>query len=184
MLEVDESHEVVNMFSSSHLDHHLLESDNTSDDEDEYFTPPSTPRKLNSSESLVCCEGADSDDGTGSMSTPDEGPDVFIQGDSPSKLDIAVMQALDGSAIGLMEYPNIYRWRHLVLLHSDHERATWPSAFGSGAKERSRTVHLPEATTGQYQRNIEPSTSPQAWHKITGPYSPLCSQWCERNMDV
>jgi hypothetical protein len=51
------------------------------DDEGEYFTPPSTPRKLSSSESLVCCEGADSDDdGTASMSTPDEGPDVFIQG--------------------------------------------------------------------------------------------------------
>jgi hypothetical protein len=30
MLEVYESHEVVNMFTSSHLDHHLLESDNTS----------------------------------------------------------------------------------------------------------------------------------------------------------
>lgn len=51
------------------------------DDEDEYFTPPSTPRKLSSSESLVCCEDANSDDDdTANMSTPDEGPDVFIQG--------------------------------------------------------------------------------------------------------
>jgi hypothetical protein len=52
-----------------------------SDDEDEYFTPPSTPRKLSSSESLVHCEDADSDDDdTANMSTPDEGPNVFIQG--------------------------------------------------------------------------------------------------------
>jgi hypothetical protein len=52
-------------------------------DDDEYFTAPSTPVKLNSSESLICCEDTDSDDdddGTANMSTPDEGPDVFIQG--------------------------------------------------------------------------------------------------------
>jgi len=38
-------------------------------------------------------------------------------------LDVDVMQALEGSNIGPVEYPNIYRWQHLVLLHSEQERA-------------------------------------------------------------
>jgi hypothetical protein len=49
-------------------------------DDDEYFTAPSTPVKLSSSESLICCEDTDSDDGDANMSTPEEGPDVFIKG--------------------------------------------------------------------------------------------------------
>jgi hypothetical protein len=43
-------------------------------DDDEYFTPPSTPEKLSRSESPSY-----SDDDA-NMLTPDEGPDVFIQG--------------------------------------------------------------------------------------------------------
>ena len=45
--------------------------------------------------------------------------------DSPSRLDVTVLQALDGSDIQPTQYPNIYRWRHSVLLHSERERATW-----------------------------------------------------------
>lgn len=49
---------------------------------------------------------------------------IFSSSDSPSRLDVTVMQALDGSNIQPTQYPNIYRWRHTVLLHSEHERAT------------------------------------------------------------
>jgi hypothetical protein len=45
-------------------------------DAEEYFTPPSSPEKLGN-ESRSSCDG---DDGDGDMSTPEEGPVVFIQG--------------------------------------------------------------------------------------------------------
>lgn len=44
-------------------------------DDEEYFTAPSSPSKLGSSE-----DGDSDDDCIANMSTPDEGPDVFIQG--------------------------------------------------------------------------------------------------------
>jgi hypothetical protein len=59
----------------------------------------------------------------------------------------------------------------------------WLSPFGSRPKEQLRTVHSPEATSGRYQKNVQPSTPPQGWHRITGPYSPLCSQQCKTNVD-
>jgi hypothetical protein len=49
------------------------------DDEDEYFTPPSTPEKLSRSEVPSYCD-VDDDGDDANMSTPDEWPDVFIQG--------------------------------------------------------------------------------------------------------
>jgi hypothetical protein len=46
------------------------------DDDDEYFTPPSTPEKLSRNEVHSYCD----DDDDAEMLTPDECPDVFIQG--------------------------------------------------------------------------------------------------------
>jgi hypothetical protein len=51
-----------------------------SDDEDEYFTPPSTPEKLSRSEVPSYCDDDDDGDDDAGMSTPAEWPDVFIQG--------------------------------------------------------------------------------------------------------
>ncbi|XP_054262065.1 ankyrin repeat and LEM domain-containing protein 2 homolog [Macrosteles quadrilineatus] len=89
------------------------ESDTSDTSECEFFTPPSSP-------------GIRSDDDL-AMESPDEGPDVYISGNTPSKLDLAVMEAIRGSEISKAKYPNICRWRHLVLLHSEHERQTWIS---------------------------------------------------------
>lgn len=126
------------------------------DEDDDFYTPPSSPE-------VARCESDDD----GDMATPDEGVDVYIEGDAPSKLDVAVMQAIEGANISVLEFPNIYRWRHSVLLHSDQERAAWSSP-SSRPKDQCRSLDR--------TRCVQVSTPPQAWHKITGPYSPMSPQ--------
>lgn len=47
-------------------------------DAEEYFTPPSSPAKLGNESRSSCSDGGGGDDDD--MSTPEEGPVVFIQG--------------------------------------------------------------------------------------------------------
>ncbi|XP_069680457.1 ankyrin repeat and LEM domain-containing protein 2 homolog isoform X2 [Periplaneta americana] len=173
--EVGKSVELRNESPSMQDEHQLSGSDDTSDDDEDFTTPPSTPEKCSRNISPSLSEDDDDcDDDYVNMSTPDEGPDVFVQGDTPSKLDASVIQAIEGSNITSVEYPYIYRWRHSVLLYSERERACWPTPAQSRPKSQSRTPGTPESTS--YQRRAQPSTPPQAWHKITGPYSPASPQ--------
>lgn len=94
------------------------ESDTSDTGSGEFFTPPSSPTGQRSALST-------SEDDLG-MESPDEGPDVYIAGNTPSKLDTAVLEAINSQALLLSKYPNICRWRHLVLLHSAEERERWP----------------------------------------------------------
>lgn len=93
------------------------ESDTSDTESGEFFTPPSSPTGQRSALST-------SEDDLG-MESPDEGPDVYIAGNTPSKLDTAVLEAINLEALSLSKYPNICRWRHLVLLHSAEERERW-----------------------------------------------------------
>ncbi|KDR23805.1 hypothetical protein L798_11383 [Zootermopsis nevadensis] len=106
-------------------------------EDDEYFTPPSTPEKLSRNEVHSYCDDDDDDDDA-EMLTPDEWPDVFIQG--------------------------------------------WSSPLPSRPKERTRMLQTPVADSSQYQEGMQSSTPPQAWHKITGSYSPLSHQRLERKI--
>ncbi|XP_030625724.1 ankyrin repeat and LEM domain-containing protein 2 isoform X2 [Chanos chanos] len=55
---------------------------------------------------------------------------VFIEGDSPTKLDNEVLLAMSGKEINKDAYPCIARWRDSVLAHPMSERQRWPSAAG------------------------------------------------------
>lgn len=94
------------------------ESDTSDTGSGEFFTPPSSPTGQRSALST-------SEDDLG-MESPDEGPDVYMAGNTPSKLDTAVLEAINSQLLSLSKYPNICRWRHLVLLHSSEERERWP----------------------------------------------------------
>ncbi|XP_021926877.1 uncharacterized protein LOC110833288 isoform X4 [Zootermopsis nevadensis] len=83
-------------------------------------------------------EDDDDDDDDAEMLTPDEWPDVFIQG--------------------------------------------WSSPLPSRPKERTRMLQTPVTDSSQYQIGMQSSTPPQAWHKITGSYSPLSHQRLERKI--
>ncbi|XP_046747799.1 ankyrin repeat and LEM domain-containing protein 2 homolog isoform X2 [Diprion similis] len=79
-----------------------------SDEEYEFFTPPSSPRSVSS----------DSDD---DMYTAEQGDMIFIQGNTASKLDYAVYHAISDMDLSPHLYPNIYRWRHQLRLITENE---------------------------------------------------------------
>ncbi|XP_077099948.1 ankyrin repeat and LEM domain-containing protein 2 [Siphateles boraxobius] len=61
--------------------------------------------------------------------------DVYILGDSPSKLDSEVLLALRDVEIDPLEQPNVTRWRNRILSYSSSETQSWPSASPSRAAE-------------------------------------------------
>ncbi|XP_039526272.1 ankyrin repeat and LEM domain-containing protein 2 isoform X2 [Pimephales promelas] len=68
-------------------------------------------------------------------------PDVYILGDSPSKLDCEVLLALSGVDIDPLALPSVARWRDRVTAHSASETQSWPSASPSrGGESRSPSV--------------------------------------------
>ncbi|XP_014475700.1 PREDICTED: ankyrin repeat and LEM domain-containing protein 2 isoform X2 [Dinoponera quadriceps] len=79
------------------------EEDDDSGDS-EFFTPPSTPELFQ----------YDSDDDD-MENAEEEGPVIFIEGSSPTKLDHAVYNALS-SEISSRTFPYVYRWRHEMQL--------------------------------------------------------------------
>ncbi|XP_068993058.1 ankyrin repeat and LEM domain-containing protein 2 isoform X2 [Neodiprion pinetum] len=84
-----------------------------SDEEFEFFTPPSSPRSISS----------DSDD---DMYAAEQGDMTFIHGknffrNTASKLDYAVYHAISDMDINPNLYPNIYRWRHQLQLIMENE---------------------------------------------------------------
>ncbi|KAG5321554.1 ANKL2 protein, partial [Acromyrmex heyeri] len=80
------------------------EIDNNEEDTDslEFFTPPSSPELVQ-------------DDFDDDMQDAEEGPLIFIEGSSPTKLDYAVYTALSFT-ICPDTYPYIYHWRHDMQL--------------------------------------------------------------------
>ncbi|CAK9809848.1 Ankyrin repeat and LEM domain-containing protein 2 [Anthophora quadrimaculata] len=76
--------------------------DESSEDELEFFTPPSSPHSMIDS----------SDD---EMQIAEEGPAIFLEGSVPTQLDYAVYNAVSTS-INSTIYPNIYHWQHNMQL--------------------------------------------------------------------
>ncbi|KAF7397844.1 hypothetical protein HZH68_009066 [Vespula germanica] len=75
---------------------------------DEFFTPPSTPPLIHS----------DSED---DMYAAEEGCTLFIEDDIPTRIDYAVYNAVSPS-VDPDTYPNIYRWRHEMQLIMKRDR--------------------------------------------------------------
>ncbi|XP_011699616.1 PREDICTED: uncharacterized protein LOC105456929, partial [Wasmannia auropunctata] len=101
------------------------EIDNIEEDTDslEFFTAPSSPELVQND--------LDEDDFDDGMQNAEEGPLIFIEGSSPTKLDYAVYNALS-SAICPDTYPYIYRWRHDMQLALKHD----PCRFNTSSLRR------------------------------------------------
>lgn len=101
-MDVSEIQDLCGKFHSCSLNTDVDEKEIKEDTEDiEFFTPPSSPEPIHN----------DSDD----MQNAEEGPMIFIEGLSPTKLDHAVYNALP-SAISPHSYPCVYYWRHDLRL--------------------------------------------------------------------
>lgn len=80
-------------------------------------------------------------------STPDRDtghrPDVFILGDSPSKLDSEVLLALRDVEIDPLAQPNVSRWKNRVLSYSSLQKQSWPSVSQSRSSSAVTPNRLP-----------------------------------------
>ncbi|XP_037337236.2 ankyrin repeat and LEM domain-containing protein 2 [Pungitius pungitius] len=68
---------------------------------------------------------------------------LFIEGDSPSRLDREVMSAIEGSDLDPVKYPSIHKWKSTMKSYSASDMLSWPSP--AVVKPRLRT---PQQTLG------------------------------------
>lgn len=52
---------------------------------------------------------------------------LFIEGNSPTKLDSHVLSAIEGVDIDLQKYPSIHKWKSTIKLFSASDMQSWPS---------------------------------------------------------
>ncbi|XP_064482095.1 ankyrin repeat and LEM domain-containing protein 2-like [Ornithodoros turicata] len=83
-------------------------------EEDVFHTPPSS-WAASSSSSAASSE----------VHTPDEGPEVFMQGRVPTKVDLDVFRALETVSVDPILYPCLYQWKQLVLSFPEETKSKW-----------------------------------------------------------
>ncbi|KAK5933001.1 hypothetical protein CgunFtcFv8_004660 [Champsocephalus gunnari] len=52
---------------------------------------------------------------------------LFIEGDSPSKLDRQVFSAIQGLDVDVLKYPSIHKWKSTMTSYSTSDMQSWPS---------------------------------------------------------
>ncbi|KAI5732670.1 hypothetical protein M8J76_002932 [Diaphorina citri] len=108
-------------------------SSDSSDTDDEYFTPPGSFTE----QSVVSSSEEEM------MDANDEDIEVFLVGNSLSATDVDVLQTLSQCGdIDCVRYPNIYKWRHLVMLKLNQETINLHNDTASPATV-SRVRYIP-----------------------------------------
>nr|CAD7591679.1 unnamed protein product [Timema genevievae] len=128
------------------------------ENEEFFLTPPSSPTELN--KRLMDDFSSDEE-----MFTPEEGVDVFIEGEQPSKMDILVLQALEECPLTPQEFPHVFRWRHAVLLHSEQERNMWLTPKANQTRRRLMSSPHQSSPYGNFtppKHSSSPLSSPPA----------------------
>ncbi|XP_042613158.1 LOW QUALITY PROTEIN: ankyrin repeat and LEM domain-containing protein 2-like [Cyprinus carpio] len=65
---------------------------------------------------------------------------LFIEGDSPTKLDREVLSALGGTDIDPLKYPSIDKWKSTVQAYSHLEMQSWQTPAGYKSPIRAHSV--------------------------------------------
>uniref|UniRef100_A0A6P7H126 Ankyrin repeat and LEM domain-containing protein 2 n=1 Tax=Diabrotica virgifera virgifera TaxID=50390 RepID=A0A6P7H126_DIAVI len=137
-------------------------SDEDSESEDNFYTPPSSPSLIRSD--------SESDDDFADSELPKH--EAFIEGDNPTKVDCEVFNALYFSEVKLdnKKYPNIYRWYHTISLYTQEERDSW----GHLKDQQKAKLDNPNSSLNVSFNMDSPRTSTpsKSWLRITGANSP------------
>ncbi|XP_072376175.1 ankyrin repeat and LEM domain-containing protein 2 homolog [Diabrotica undecimpunctata] len=154
---------VPNGFNLSGISNSVVSSsDEDSESEDKFYTPPHSPSLIKSD--------SESDDEFADSELPKH--DVFIEGDNPTKVDCEVFNALYFSEVKLdnKKYPNIYRWYHTISLYTQEERDSW----GHLKDQQKAKVDIPNSSLNVSFNVDSPRTSTpsKSWLRITGANSP------------
>ncbi|XP_036384723.1 ankyrin repeat and LEM domain-containing protein 2-like [Megalops cyprinoides] len=91
---------------------------------------------------------------------------LFIEGDSPSRLDREVLMALEAIEIDPQTYPSIHLWKSTVQAYPSTERKSWPSPQGVKSTSDSpfTGVHSTPRRFGPAQTASSPDfTSPHRY---------------------
>ncbi|XP_066999706.2 ankyrin repeat and LEM domain-containing protein 2 homolog [Anabrus simplex] len=138
--------------------HNELDQTSDSDDNFSFCTATSSPREINSDDEML---------------SADEGEALYIEGDRPNKMDLSVLQAIEGCEITPDKYPNIFWWRSLVLQHPAEERSRWDTPATVRQLRRRREQSGPMFHGSPVMnRDRQAMSSPNAWHRIAGRYAP------------
>ncbi|XP_026178143.1 ankyrin repeat and LEM domain-containing protein 2 isoform X2 [Mastacembelus armatus] len=94
---------------------------------------------------------------------------LFIDGDSPTRLDKEVLSAIQSIDIDPQKYPSIHKWKSTMTLYSASDMQSWPSP--AVLKPRLRTQHQ---TPGSPVSSLMSPTSrfSPAWHTASPDFSP------------
>ncbi|CAG9832251.1 unnamed protein product [Diabrotica balteata] len=154
---------VPNGFNLSGISNSVVSSsDEDSESEDKFYTPPDSPSLIKSD--------SESDDEFADSELPQH--EVFIEGDNPTKVDCEVFNALYFSEVKLdnKKYPNIYRWYHTISLYTQEERDSW----GHLKDQQNAKVDIPNSSLNVSFNMDSPRTSTpsKSWLRITGANSP------------
>ncbi|XP_073685685.1 ankyrin repeat and LEM domain-containing protein 2-like [Garra rufa] len=112
----------------------------TADEDSDDGTSRGTRTRLDSSSS-----SSSSFKSTHSVTDVHSGPmhrrraDVFIVGNSPTKLDTDVLLALNDLEIEQHSHPNLISWKNKILAFSPSQRQSWPSPSQMNRSAESRT---------------------------------------------
>ncbi|XP_061116885.1 ankyrin repeat and LEM domain-containing protein 2 isoform X2 [Conger conger] len=108
---------------------------------------------------------------------------LFIEGDSPTKLDREVLSAIEVIELDPQKYPSIHQWKSTVQTYSSPEMESWPSpAVG---KSRTRLPAYPPGSPGSGLLSTPGRFSP-ARHPCSpeftspGRYSPANPSYIQR----
>lgn len=125
-----------------------LEENGEEEDMDEAFYTPPSSGPASSSSSPPSSE----------LHTPDEAPEVFMQGKHPSKVDLDVLRALEFVSVDPVLYPCVYQWKQLVLSFPEESSSKWQSPCAA----RTRRPFFSDATRSPLAPSSDGSLSAAA----------------------
>lgn len=144
-----------------------------SSSDEEYYTPPSSPSLLE--------EMSEDEEEFDETHLPDV--DVFLEGDTSTKLDCTVYNALQRaqSKLNSKDYPNVYKWYHTVSLYSNSERESWTNPTTRTCIDQNIDRSFIDSPAGMSTPTCQDKsmrtafTPPRSWLRITGANSPKAS---------
>ncbi|XP_076003713.1 ankyrin repeat and LEM domain-containing protein 2 [Genypterus blacodes] len=114
--------------------------------------------------------------------TPPRRKGLFIEGDSPSKLDRAVMSAIEAVDVDPQKYPSILKWKSTMKTYSASDMQSWPSpaAFQPRLRMPHQTPGSPAGGMASPAGRYSPAWSTASPDFSPSRYSPANASYIQR----
>nr|XP_029534295.1 ankyrin repeat and LEM domain-containing protein 2-like [Oncorhynchus nerka]XP_029534296.1 ankyrin repeat and LEM domain-containing protein 2-like [Oncorhynchus nerka] len=103
-------------------------------------------RDLSSSGSSISCKSLDNSRELLARTPPRIRRRLFIEGDSPTKLDRQVLSAVEATDIDPSKFPSIQKWKSTMQTYTSSDMQSWPSS--AVVKSRPRVYQASPLTHG------------------------------------